>query len=399
MKESTFRTITSLYLFLVVFFELFCRVPQLLLVSNAVSAGMILPFLVYWIGYKRNISIDTNNTLYTFWGVYFIVSFLWHPDMNALEWNDFQPYILIPPMMIIFWNLLKWTDALDYVMWAFFAIVIINSLFLIVFKDSFFVFLINKAGRFVGIFSNANMLAITTNIAMFFSLIWMRRKTQNSFYIANFIMFAGTILVISSGSKKGVILALLAWAMYVIFNTAELKRRKGQLVLLIILFSLFTPYYLSNVNINERWEMTSQRFETMNENMNLGEQYVDFDTSTGQRIYFIEIGLEMFKEKPLFGYGLNAFQYFHWHYSHSTPIELLVNGGVIAFLLYYFRYLIAFRQLFLTRMREKYIYIAILLSLLLIENAAILFLEKSNLIVVMIALYASMKKGERVNNE
>jgi len=245
------------------------------------------------------------------------------------------------------------------------------------------------------------MLAITSNIAMFFSLILMRKKTRLSFYYSNFILFSGTALTISSGSKKGVFLAVFAWVMYLVFNGAELRKKKGQLLVLAGLLFLLIPYFILKINISERWDMTTKRFETMNENLVFDSDHgqLNLDTSTGQRIYFIEVGLEMFKSKPFLGYGLNAFQYFHYYYSHSTPIELLVNGGILAFLLYYFRYIIAFRQLILSRTSEKYVYIAILLSLLLVENAAILFLEKSNLIVVMIALYASKRNTEKVKYE
>src|SRR5690606_22989098 len=68
------------------------------------------------------------------------------------------------------------------------------------------------------------------------------------------------------------------------------------------------------------------------------------DVSEGSlyaRADFIQAGLELWREHPFFGLGSNQFRYYmpefglRETYSHSNPIEILANYGLIGFVLYY----------------------------------------------------------------
>ena len=51
----------------------------------------------------------------------------------------------------------------------------------------------------------------------------------------------------------------------------------------------------------------------------------------------MEFGWELFKERPVHGYGMNNFsqKYYLNTYSHNNYIELLVSCGIVGFALYY----------------------------------------------------------------
>lgn len=67
-----------------------------------------------------------------------------------------------------------------------------------------------------------------------------------------------------------------------------------------------------------------------------------YDVSDQRRQNMISEGLRFFRERPIFGYGLNNFRvlYFEDEYSHNNFIEVMVSLGVIGLLLYYLMYLI-----------------------------------------------------------
>lgn len=74
------------------------------------------------------------------------------------------------------------------------------------------------------------------------------------------------------------------------------------------------------------------------------------DASTKTRLDFIKIGIEIFKEKPLLGLGMNNFaiyankNYNTWSavYAHNNYIEMLCDIGLIGSLIYYYMWIKSF---------------------------------------------------------
>jgi hypothetical protein len=55
----------------------------------------------------------------------------------------------------------------------------------------------------------------------------------------------------------------------------------------------------------------------------------------GERDYWKEMGIGGWKQNPIFGYGTEAFRDAYGITSHSTPIDLLYNFGLIGLILFY----------------------------------------------------------------
>ncbi|MEO8464190.1 MAG: hypothetical protein ABI640_02535 [Gammaproteobacteria bacterium] len=55
----------------------------------------------------------------------------------------------------------------------------------------------------------------------------------------------------------------------------------------------------------------------------------------GEREYWVQQGLQGWASNPLFGHGVEAFRTVYGITSHSTPIDLLFNTGLIGFSLFY----------------------------------------------------------------
>ena len=54
-----------------------------------------------------------------------------------------------------------------------------------------------------------------------------------------------------------------------------------------------------------------------------------------QRDYWKQVGIDGWKLNPVFGYGTEAFRYDNGITSHSTPIDLLYNYGLVGLALFY----------------------------------------------------------------
>ena len=66
----------------------------------------------------------------------------------------------------------------------------------------------------------------------------------------------------------------------------------------------------------------------------------NLNTSDETRNNMINFGIELFKERPILGYGLNNYRnyYYTGQYSHNNFIELLVCLGIVGFVLVYVMY-------------------------------------------------------------
>jgi|GEM_PF-5717507 len=395
-RSKFLDNITAYYLFAAVLLEALCQYPELRYISNAVSTGMIVPFILYVFLLKKKTLLDTNNLLYAIMCAYLIVTSAWHPGRGFIDFDFIQPYIYTPIRMIIFWNLLNWSNGAKPVIMAFFVVVAINT-FLYVFSDiqSIGEYETFSGNRFTGTFSNSNSLALTVNLAMFFSIFFISRKERFRalWYL---LLISGTILTIATASLKGIVLLGIIWGLFFLRTArATALFSSFKRIAFIVPVILFSFYFLwDRWEIGERWEVVTERME--NADQAIGNDYADRNTSAGERKFFINWGLAHFPENPLWGHGVKSFQYYHdGTYSHNTPIELLFNGGLIAFVLYYLRFLLAFIACWNFRGFERLLFFVFLCSILLAEMAAILFIQKEFLVALMLIFYLSNKARQK----
>lgn len=139
------------------------------------------------------------------------------------------------------------------------------------------------------------------------------------------LLLAGLLIffAFSSGSKK-VFFLLLIGLLFLILSKYGIRK-------------LFKGLIYSSVSLLVGWVFINLPvFSTILKRL---ESYlsVSGNSSDNLRAELIRYGLELFIENPLFGYGLNNYQLFHWSglYSHNNYIEVLVSLGIIGFVVYY----------------------------------------------------------------
>jgi len=65
------------------------------------------------------------------------------------------------------------------------------------------------------------------------------------------------------------------------------------------------------------------------------------DGSIEDRVGMFETGIRLWSQKPLLGWGFDSFRYVSGYgtYSHNNYIEILVNTGIIGFIIYHIFYI------------------------------------------------------------
>lgn len=236
-----------------------------------------------------------------------------------------------------------------------------------------------RIGDKIAQINDFGMQAAIASIACIFIAIYYEKRRYLLF--VPFIV----ILVLASGSKKALIILMVGTIItYVLKYGLSFRFLVFMSGLFIVgILALQLPYFSS---ISKRFSVMIQTF--------LGNDSVD--GSTSERMNMISIGLRLFSGKPIFGYGtanyaINAAPFLGRPvYSHNNFIELLVNGGVFGFLLFYFSYFIFFIK---SISLKKYTFIFIyLFIMILLDIGQVSYYSKILFIMMGLAGYHSIDK-------
>ncbi len=146
-------------------------------------------------------------------------------------------------------------------------------------------------------------------------------------------MIIPAVLSLSTGSRKSIVVLLVAFIVMLSLKSGNVKFSKI-LVVTIIIISVFA--IISNI---DAFKPTFVRFT---EFLNIFDEETVADRSTMTRIEMIRFGWEKFKERPILGYGgINAYNILYqevyglFRPAHCNYIQVLVGYGVVGFALYY----------------------------------------------------------------
>ena len=165
------------------------------------------------------------------------------------------------------------------------------------------------------------------------------------------------------------------------------------------------------INVDFLYELVGHRLQTaINGLLGLGGE---IDTSTTTRATLIEKGLKWFNEKPWLGYGLDGFRIMHWQdygsigtalYSHNNFIEMLVDLGLVGFVLYYSLYVYIFikgLKALKSKTKSSKFFFALFIALVVSEYARVTYYVPHAQFAIMLCLFGLTQfndKQEKVQN-
>lgn len=140
------------------------------------------------------------------------------------------------------------------------------------------------------------------------------------------VFAAGCMLL--TGSKKGIVVLVLIMIMLFISDRGSVKYLIFPFIVLLGVYAVFSVPVLYNV--------IGFRLKDMFATLGIGTA-VTSAQSTYIRNSFIIMGLKSMWKHPLFGGGMNYFQFINnaRYYSHNNYVELLNNFGIVGTLIYY----------------------------------------------------------------
>jgi O-Antigen ligase len=146
------------------------------------------------------------------------------------------------------------------------------------------------------------------------------------------IFWLHVVATTSIKTNLGVVLGTaVAAALYL---RHSLRLLKGSLIVLGALGALITYALISDPVVTDHVTAGIDRVSIGLQVLHSREDVSGY-SGFGEREYWMERGLAEWRRNPLFGHGVEAFRHDYGITSHSTPVDLLYNTGVIGFGLFY----------------------------------------------------------------
>lgn len=258
-------------------------------------------------------------------------------------------------------------------------------------------YMIGRCGYRLG----GNMGINSNNIAWLFGLlalftIYFFIEEKN--WMMLLLYFFQLIIIFFTGSKNGILMAIIPIIYYGIKSLKKLNLIACVLiiVLLVILWNMIQNIPLLYTLIGSRID---QFLFAIGINQMSSNSVIDV-SSTLKRMDMIKSAKQMFWEKPIFGWGIGAFAKYsgYGYYCHNNYMELLVSGGIVGFIIYYGYIIRRFLQ-YLFSHKNKYgdlIYI-LLISIIIIDMGTVNFYSRISLylrILVMFVLLVKFKSDK-----
>lgn len=239
--------------------------------------------------------------------------------------------------------------------------------------------------------SIGSMAAVGIVFTIFVFLFHCEKPSAKDKVIVGTLIFAFSLMMILSGSRKSILLVGVTLLYYIMFSSKSHIVRNVIVACLLIVLMFYLLYNVPFLydNIGYRFESLFSMFEGSGG-----------DKSSLARQEMINVGVDAFWEKPLFGYGINSFKEIYGLamgrtvYAHNNYIELLVDVGLVGFCIYYV-YLAGIFLLTKTKNDKKYIYLkALLLALLVADVGTVSYYDgfiQYVLCIVLVVLISSQR--------
>ena len=255
---------------------------------------------------------------------------------------------------------------------------------------------ISSDTRMVSTIINANTLGMGAAFAMLISVFLLLYNGFNLGLIASIPTF---FVLAASGSRKA--LFIFVFGVAVLFIAKNLGNKDFFKSIFYVLISLvviiIAVYQLSKLAM----------FEGVNErivglfNGILGKGQVDHSTSV--RLKMIEIGMNLFAQRPVLGVGIDNAKIYTEpvfgvanYYLHNNYVELLADGGIVGTFIYYSIYIFLLRQLWKNRdfTSGEFNVVFLILVLRLILDYGMVSYESKNTYFYLLIFYLEYKKLE-----
>lgn len=238
---------------------------------------------------------------------------------------------------------------------------------------------------------NANVIGLTCYWAWIFIYIVIKYEhyiRNSTFIIYLFMKYTCILIIFLTGSRKALIALVSSYLLLAILDKKGIIKKI--IFILIALVGIWLLIYFIN-RIPFLYNIIGKRINSL---LVLLETHQYGDSSLMWRDNMIQYGIEFFEKSPVFGYGINCFRVLFGYlfsnkvtYAHNNYIEMLVGGGVIGFILYYWIYIYIYIKAFNSKSKYRKFVMLFLGIALILDFATVSYTDFSIQFVIFISTY------------
>jgi O-antigen ligase len=353
--QPVFRVLVVIYLLLFIFAFGNPVLTRLESLAGILLIGCITP---YCIGAGRGRILMPLPFLLLFGLMgYFWLNLLYHQDM-AVRWSvssaQYQRFITamisVCVSYAIFLYLAIFRDFSFFFKVLF--ICLVTAMLLTILGQSGAA----TEGRTGGTFGGVNLFASSLSAMSALFLVpfaWQvsRRSGGTTVMIAVLVLLVLALIlnILYTGSRQGMLLMASMILVAILAASSRLLHRPGVLVLPLAIAVFGTVAIALDL-----FDLSTNRYVLRLFNLLSffrGEELVVREGSVFERALMAEVGLDLWRQRPLLGYGMDSFRHIGGFgtYSHNNFVDLLVGGGILALGIYVLAHLAVLGRFALNR--------------------------------------------------
>jgi len=360
------------------------------IIANLTGAAMVASFILYHIFFRvERFYFNTMLLIYFLFYLLCALSLTWTIDV------DYSRYTILR-MTQIFINLIFLYNILK-------TFKIHEAIFVGLMIGTYFNLLlalgvlsvdapIYWARRFIGTTMISNAIGVMVLFSLVGSIVLLQSAKNKLWIIVNLgNMLAAYYIIILTASRSSLVISSLVILVFMV----QMFLQKSTRIYLFIALGLITIAALYVVNLNT---FDTELAYALNRLAGIfgtisGQSA---DSSTTERFLFLKIMVQVFKENPFWGTGVNTSRVFlHGFYSHNNYIEILAATGIIGAVLYYSMHFSLFTKIHAVKAfwMRNYMYL-FLIVLLLDDMAAVTFYSKMTLMILLLLYVMAEEKSK-----
>lgn len=344
-----------------------------------------------------NLKFDYVSSSYMAFAIFALSSILWSQD-QGYAFGRSRSVLLIAINLFLLANIIKDFKVHEY---AFHGVVFGIALnFLIAFGVLSFGWDSAEGWRFQGTTVKSNILANICVFSVACSLFFFSNKG----FLYKLYGFAALLMsfyvVILTASKKGLGGALLILFLYILFKKNALRS--------VLVFSVFISISFIFINMLDLQTqiLSNSSFDVLYLYERFVERIIAFintltgdsviDESTNSRIELVDLGINLWIERPILGHGVGGFQDKYGAYAHNNWVDILANHGLVGFFIFYSIYLRFLVRFYKNNNKSDfgYLFLVFLLTLIISEFAIVTYTSKTLMLFILISsLMVGYKKA------
>ena len=260
--------------------------------------------------------------LYGLFVVYLFIQLLWAENV-ALAFNTLVPAVNFCIILLVFGSLVRFHDVRATLTGGLFGIFVAAASYSI---------LVGFPLRYPAWFSY-NSMALLYLTGLYLTLLVNGTHRSRLVYMGLAVLFMALVVATTSiKANLGILLGgIAAMCLYWRYFAKVLSRH---MVVLLLVVAGAAYGIASNEELFSKLERGVERISLGIEILQTRESIPGYGGFESRKRWFIE-GISGWAQNPIFGHGVEVFRNRVGITSHSTPIDLLYNNGLIGFGLFY----------------------------------------------------------------